>query len=121
MYKGYSYYTKIGEVVEEGVILDIIIRGLYFTGYCLADNPELCFHRVDKPAIIYNSGSKIWYQNGKRHREDGPAIEWYNGFKSWCLNGEHYNKEEFLEKQKDKLVSVNGVLHLIDGRPIRGL
>lgn len=40
-------------------------------------------HRDDGPAIIYNNGTKKWYQYGKLHREDGPAAEYYDGGKYW--------------------------------------
>ena len=43
-------------------------------------------HRVDKPAIEYCDGAKIWYLNDKRHRLDGPAYLCYNGEKYWFIN-----------------------------------
>ena len=45
------------------------------------------FHRIDGPALDYNSGHKEWRQNGKLHRIDGPAIECANGYKEWYQNG----------------------------------
>ena len=43
--------------------------------------------------VIYSSGTKIWYLNGKYHREDGPAILWNNGNKHWYLNGKLHRKD----------------------------
>jgi len=44
-------------------------------------------HRVDGPAAEYADGTKVWYQDGKRHRVDGPAVEWADGTKLWYLDG----------------------------------
>ena len=44
---------------------------------------------------VNTSGSKFWYQNGKRHRTDGPAIEFASGDKSWFIEGKEYTKGEF--------------------------
>ena len=44
----------------------------------------------DKPAVIWSSGNKFWYKNGKYHRDgDKPAIIWLNGSKSWYKNGKY--------------------------------
>jgi hypothetical protein len=51
-------------------------------------------HRLDGPAVEWNSGSKFWYINGNRHRLDGPAVEYYDGDKSWCLNDEYYTEQQ---------------------------
>jgi hypothetical protein len=55
-------------------------------------------HREDGPAVIYDSGTKEWWINGKRHRTDGPAIEYRSGFKSWYLKGRKHSYEEFLRR-----------------------
>ena len=41
-------------------------------------------HRKDGPAVIFENGIKLYYQNGLFHRIDGPAVispgeteEWY--------------------------------------------
>ena len=52
-------------------------------------------HRLDGPAIEYSDGSKKYFQNGKCHRLDGPAIEWDDGQKWWFINDEEYTEEEF--------------------------
>ena len=49
-------------------------------------------HRDEGPAIIYPSGTELWYQNGALHREDGPAVIWADGRKEWWLNGVLYSR-----------------------------
>lgn len=44
-------------------------------------------HRLDGPAIEWESGTKYWYKDGLKHREDGPAIEFNNGEKHYYLGG----------------------------------
>jgi hypothetical protein len=56
----------------------------YEWGICHYLNDKL--HRLDGPAIEYNSGDKGWYQNGLCHRLDGPAIEYVFGYKAWYQN-----------------------------------
>ena len=48
-------------------------------------------HRVNAPAIIYNSGDKHWYNHGNLHREDGPATE-TNDIDEWWINGERHRE-----------------------------
>jgi hypothetical protein len=52
-------------------------------------------HRLDGPAVEYSNGNKFWYFEGDRHRLDGPAVEYANGTKSWYLNSQEYTQEEF--------------------------
>ncbi len=52
-------------------------------------------HKVNGPAMEYESGTKYWYLNGKRHRTDGPAIEYHSGRKEWWLNGKPLTEKEF--------------------------
>lgn len=47
-------------------------------------------HREDGPAVIYPSGTKLWYFNNKKHREDGPAIEYPDGSGSWYFNDQRH-------------------------------
>lgn len=56
------------------------------------------FHREDGPALIYPSGTKVWYKNGQFHREDGPAVFYSNGTDEWYLNGVYYSFDEWCEK-----------------------
>ncbi len=52
-------------------------------------------HRTDGPAVEYANGHKEWWLNGKQHRTDGPAVELANGTKSWWLNGKRLSEEQF--------------------------
>jgi len=49
----------------------------------------------DLPAVIWKSGFKEWYINGKRHREnDMPAVIFKSGYKVWWVNGNHIRSEK---------------------------
>ena len=54
-------------------------------------------HREEGPAVILDSGSRAWYQHGKRHRIDGPAIVFADGVCTWFLNGEMLNEREYVQ------------------------
>lgn len=45
-------------------------------------------HRVHGPAVIWDDGSRFWYQDGNLHRTSGPAIEWPSGETRWYLHGD---------------------------------
>ncbi len=48
--------------------------------------------------VEYEDQTKTWLKNGKLHREDGPAIIWYTGFKDWFLDGKcawNSNRKKF--------------------------
>jgi hypothetical protein len=45
------------------------------------------------PAIVWASGGKQWFLNGKLHREDGPAVVYADGEKEWHLNGDFVSKQ----------------------------
>jgi antitoxin component YwqK of YwqJK toxin-antitoxin module len=45
-------------------------------------------HREDGPAYEWADGTRVWYLNGQLHREDGPAYEWADGTREWYLNGQ---------------------------------
>ena len=62
--------------------------GTYY--YKENEKGQLVYHRVDGPAVEFESGTKQWYLNGKLHREDGPAIEWEDGDKEWWLFGKRH-------------------------------
>ncbi len=59
---------------------------------------------VNYTGIVHvESGTKIWYKNGKWHREDGPAYISISGWEEWHLNGKfvwhsEYNKLDFTNK-----------------------
>jgi hypothetical protein len=44
-------------------------------------------HRLDGPAIVWNSGDEDWFMNDKLHREDGPAIMYDDGSEAWYKEG----------------------------------
>jgi len=74
----------------------------------------------DKPAIIYASGTKLWYQNGERHRMKGPAIERSGGDKVWYLNGKCHREDgpAIEHLGGEKYWYLNGELHRTDGPAI---
>ena len=59
-------------------------------------------HRIGAPAIEWNDGIKVWFQNGVMHREDGPAYEDPKGNHQYHLLGEEVTFEQFKE-QRQKL------------------
>ena len=52
-------------------------------------------HRVHGPSVIWEDGSKSWYQNDKCHRVDGPATIWATGEYEWWLNGEYLTEAQW--------------------------
>lgn len=68
------------ELVSLNVSVDSlgIIRYLTYNGV---------IHRELGPAVIYPSGSLIWYRHGELHREDGPAVIQPSGLQMWMMNG----------------------------------
>lgn len=45
-------------------------------------------HRVDGPAIEWDSGTVEWYLDDRLHRVDGPAIIRADGSQEWWVNGQ---------------------------------
>ena len=78
------------------------------------------FHRIDGPALDYNSGYKGWRQNGVRHRVDGPAVVCHTGFKEWWQNGKLHRLDGPAVDYSDgyKAWYQNGELNRIDGPAI---
>ena len=78
--------------------LDALYRAL--NGSRVVETPYGQFHynrlqeldRRDGPAIVYESGTRIWYQRGVRHRIGGPAVEHSDGRQEWFIYGRRYNK-----------------------------
>jgi hypothetical protein len=56
-------------------------------------NEKWQLHRLDGPAVEWNSGTKEWWINGQLHREDGPAVEWDYGTKEWYINGQYHRED----------------------------
>lgn len=44
-------------------------------------------HCTTSPALITDSGDKLWYSEGHLHRDNGPAIEHANGAQEWWIHG----------------------------------
>mgnify|MGYP000867960121 FL=1 len=52
-------------------------------------------HNPYGAAVIYKSGSKSYYLEGKIHRLDGPACIWNTGEEFYYINHKELKKEEF--------------------------
>jgi hypothetical protein len=62
------------------------------------------YHRDNEPAII-NYYARYYYQHGKVHRLDGPAVIWDTTRQSWYIDGcriDCKDNEEFLRIVKLK-------------------
>jgi len=55
-------------------------------------NEKKQLHREDGPAIIWLSGDKEWFLNGKRHRQGAPAIE-FAEVKVWYIDGKKHRED----------------------------
>ena len=51
------------------------------------------FHRVCAPAVIYDSGHKIWYQHGRLHCSNGPAVTWEDGTEEWWIQDRYITSD----------------------------
>jgi len=47
----------------------------------------LLIHREDGPALLWESGTLVWYRHGQRHRMDGPALIVFTGQTEWYIRG----------------------------------
>lgn len=66
-------------------------------------------HRIDGPAVEFQSGFKAYYLHGVRHRIDGPAIIHPQINKNfYFLFGIKYNKKEF----KNQLKNIRDIIAL---------
>jgi hypothetical protein len=84
-------------------------------------------HRVEKPAIIYNNGTKEWWRNNKRHRLDGPALVYkadttnyhiiQDNYNEWWLDGKRHREDgpaiEYTNGNKEWWL--DGKRHRLDG------
>lgn len=50
-------------------------------------------HREDGPAFEKTNGHKEWWFNGKKHRSGGPAVEWQHALKEWFFNGQRHRED----------------------------
>jgi len=109
-------------VINTGIVMESLfevkllkIKTNKETRYSNSDGKR---HRNNGPAIIYPSGTQVWYrndkphrdnnlpasigsdgdqywhQNGKLHRDNGPAIIWSNGTQVYWVNGEFIKREK---------------------------
>lgn len=98
---------------------------------------------LDEPTIVWFSGNKYWYKNGKLDRKigpaiitessecwytenklnrlDGPAIIYTNGSKQYYIEGVNYTKEEYNKiienytiNETDKTGGVDSVKYFLD-------
>jgi hypothetical protein len=81
-----TIYTK-----EEGkVTYDLASENIANMSY---NDLPTTLHREDGPAVEYSSGSRDWFQHGKRHRLDGPACEYTKN--EWWIDDQQYTEEDF--------------------------
>lgn len=57
-------------------------------------------HREEGPAVVFVSGTVMWFQNGLRHREDGTAIIYPDGDSLWYLCGVEYSEHKYYTQLK---------------------
>jgi len=90
------------------------------TGYLDDESGEFILHSFDdEPTVIYDNGTKMWYEDNKIHRDNNlPALIRSNGYNSYYKNDKHYwfinNKEyhsykEIKEKFKNNIVELKNV------------
>lgn len=90
----YKLYTLDNKFLEETFYIPSSFIGIFVNAF--GDKAwyfEQKYHRLDGPAIEWNSGAKEWYVNGKRHRLDGPAIEYCYDRKSWWFENTQVTEE----------------------------
>jgi hypothetical protein len=84
-------------------------NGKPFSGLKIFKNKKVWFkrglyHRVDGPAVIWNSGNSEWYKEGRRHRLGGPAICGSSHHQEWWEEGRPHRLDGpaiiFLNKYK---------------------
>ena len=96
-----------------------------FEGQCfIVDYECVCwfikgkkYHRKDGPALIFDDGIKIWYENDKRHRLNGPAVINQNGWQEeeFWIDDTEYEEEDYWQHPlvvKNKLSSILNIDNL---------
>lgn len=48
---------------------------------------ELHHSIYDKPALVFNNGTKKWFHCGLLHRDNKPAVVWSCGIEEWWTHG----------------------------------
>lgn len=92
--------------------------------YCIYTNGTYIWfykneiHKNRGPAIETDSGSKMWYKNGRLNRGgDRPAIVRADGRTEWWVNGQRHREDgpALITKTGDEEWFYKGVKHRIDG------
>lgn len=65
-------------------------------------------HRLDGPAVIFDTGTKEWQVRGELHRLDGPALEYSNGECEWFI------QNKFICSSKDNTLSLEDLMHYLN-------
>lgn len=91
----YKLYTLDNQFIKETDDYPINFTGIivYVSGTKSWFVDGKC-HRLDGPASEYANGSKSWFVNGKYHRIDGPAYEDSVGGKRWFVNNKEITEEQ---------------------------
>lgn len=72
--------------------------------------PARVFHRENAPAIEYDVGAKIWYNNDVRERLDGPAFDWGDNNKEFFIEGKIITEQDYWNHPKIILYKLNHIL-----------
>ena len=71
-----------------------MLSNFYTLGGTLLTDPAL-YNKLDFSGIyISHRGYKFYRLNGYRHRLDGPAIEYNSGSKEWWVDGKEITEEQ---------------------------
>ena len=58
----------------------------------------------DKPAVIWDNGTKYWFYNGRLHREnDKPAVITSKGKKEYWFHGKQYDPTDTPKQNKNRI------------------
>jgi hypothetical protein len=82
-------------------------------------------HRIDGPAVVTVTGTKIWYQHGVKHRSFGgidmyfPTVKYSNGNREWWYRGQRHRdgSPAIINADGHKEWYLYGELHSQDDRP----
>ena len=69
-------------------------------------NSDAQYHRESGPAVIYTTGTKVWYKEDKFHRESGPAVIYADGYKAWFIEGKRLSEEEFNNRNNKVVLTI---------------
>jgi hypothetical protein len=100
----HSITHKGGTNMRQGKIVDEHGNTFYYK-----DNKLHSYN--DLPAIIYSSGAKFWYQNGKIHRLDGPAETYVNGKEYYYIDDSQLTKKQHANHPEVKKYKLQQILN----------